>query len=824
MSNNSPLSRDLVFLDGRREGEKDAIDVVVYGIVNLRVDVKEARMLRGIASNLVRSISWAVRPKFANQPSVGALHSTGMAAASTVPSIVVYVTVPNHEVGKKLAESIVNEKLAACVNIVPDFWTSLVAYPGISASHTVVQKKVCCCPRPPACCPVIPAGVPCCPAPLGSLHYCLTLSGSAVPGWLFVVQRFKLGLLQSEPSKKPPMAARACEENPTRGSRAYSPSTHQSDSATSSPHHTAVTHFSASFAETNCGHHYSRDHPSLGNIRVAAPPCRSSPSLDGRPFSGYSFGSVSYDSPLEPTPSYPSQPLASPNFDSASIILIKKCIKRKRSPEPEAECIHFVDANDIADDEDSCEDENEVIKLDALYDLNPDLGVLEFLNLDTLVHPDLSLIKDIPLDKVYLDDIKSVSKETNLTLSTMKMNSEDSDLIVSPNRTTPNNSDLTLNNSDEDNLELEMSQMSLLPELHPAVIDPESIELTIITKPDPIDNINIILEDNNVNWSNFEPNLDNEPPLISVKPILGVAHLGLHLAKCVSPDLTHPISPCTDLNVREGISPYLPVTSLTVVPAFVLETLPHLLSLIPAGDSLGYPIVVMSHDPSPYCIPDSYILPSISSSFPITDHLSPSWMTLLDYPAATVRVSMTLAETAYRSSFVANDVFIAPPTPVPLNREILVCFLPMFKLCVSTIHANHHARQILDIACSLSRNFSQPHCSSEEGLLLSKASCLLSSDSNKSSLLSSPFGSLHYCLTLSGSAVPGLQSVYWWDGKVQTDSEELLIIKTRESLLNSLTEHVKANHEYEVPEVIALPINGGNDKYLEWIKNSTRDN
>ncbi|KAK8947108.1 hypothetical protein KSP39_PZI006397 [Platanthera zijinensis] len=71
--------------------------------------------------------------------------------------------------------------------------------------------------------------------------------------------------------------------------------------------------------------------------------------------------------------------------------------------------------------------------------------------------------------------------------------------------------------------------------------------------------------------------------------------------------------------------------------------------------------------------------------------------------------------------------------------------------------------------------------------------------------------------------VPGIQSVYWWEGKVQSDSEELLIIKTRESLLNPLTEHVKANHEYEVPEVIALPINGGNDEYLEWIKNSTRD-
>ncbi|KAI4366544.1 hypothetical protein MLD38_022408 [Melastoma candidum] len=71
--------------------------------------------------------------------------------------------------------------------------------------------------------------------------------------------------------------------------------------------------------------------------------------------------------------------------------------------------------------------------------------------------------------------------------------------------------------------------------------------------------------------------------------------------------------------------------------------------------------------------------------------------------------------------------------------------------------------------------------------------------------------------------VPGIESVYHWQGKIETDSEELLIIKTRKSLLEPLTRHVKANHEYEVPEVIALPILGGNDKYLEWIKSSTRD-
>ncbi|XP_073271922.1 protein CutA, chloroplastic isoform X2 [Primulina huaijiensis] len=70
--------------------------------------------------------------------------------------------------------------------------------------------------------------------------------------------------------------------------------------------------------------------------------------------------------------------------------------------------------------------------------------------------------------------------------------------------------------------------------------------------------------------------------------------------------------------------------------------------------------------------------------------------------------------------------------------------------------------------------------------------------------------------------VPGVESIYEWKGEIQTDSEELLIIKTRESLLEALTEHVKANHEYEVPEVIALPIIGGNLQYLEWLKNSTK--
>ncbi|XP_066342597.1 protein CutA 1, chloroplastic-like isoform X3 [Miscanthus floridulus] len=56
----------------------------------------------------------------------------------------------------------------------------------------------------------------------------------------------------------------------------------------------------------------------------------------------------------------------------------------------------------------------------------------------------------------------------------------------------------------------------------------------------------------------------------------------------------------------------------------------------------------------------------------------------------------------------------------------------------------------------------------------------------------------NYILSLV-SLFAGIESVYWWEGKVQSDAEELLIIKTRESLLDALTEHVKANHEYDVP-------------------------
>lgn len=66
--------------------------------------------------------------------------------------------------------------------------------------------------------------------------------------------------------------------------------------------------------------------------------------------------------------------------------------------------------------------------------------------------------------------------------------------------------------------------------------------------------------------------------------------------------------------------------------------------------------------------------------------------------------------------------------------------------------------------------------------------------------------------------VPGVRSFYRWEGAVQDDNEVLLIAKTREALLPALTARVGALHPYDVPEVIALPITGGSERYLTWLR------
>ncbi|TGZ66537.1 hypothetical protein CRM22_005262 [Opisthorchis felineus] len=69
--------------------------------------------------------------------------------------------------------------------------------------------------------------------------------------------------------------------------------------------------------------------------------------------------------------------------------------------------------------------------------------------------------------------------------------------------------------------------------------------------------------------------------------------------------------------------------------------------------------------------------------------------------------------------------------------------------------------------------------------------------------------------------IPSIQSIYTWNGKVEKDSELLLLIKTQTSLMERVIETVKSNHPYECPEVIATEIKSGYPGYLQWITDST---
>ncbi len=65
--------------------------------------------------------------------------------------------------------------------------------------------------------------------------------------------------------------------------------------------------------------------------------------------------------------------------------------------------------------------------------------------------------------------------------------------------------------------------------------------------------------------------------------------------------------------------------------------------------------------------------------------------------------------------------------------------------------------------------------------------------------------------------VPRISSLFWWQDEVESAQESLLIVKSRASVLNQIVDLVKQHHSYDVPEIIALPIIGGNPDYLDWI-------
>jgi periplasmic divalent cation tolerance protein len=76
-------------------------------------------------------------------------------------------------------------------------------------------------------------------------------------------------------------------------------------------------------------------------------------------------------------------------------------------------------------------------------------------------------------------------------------------------------------------------------------------------------------------------------------------------------------------------------------------------------------------------------------------------------------------------------------------------------------------------------------------------------------------------LAACANIIKGIRSIYSWQGRIEDDTEVLMIVKTRRELFDSLKSKVKELHPYEVPEIIALPIIAGSDDYLKWLRGST---
>ncbi|HPA17672.1 MAG TPA: divalent-cation tolerance protein CutA [Verrucomicrobiae bacterium] len=68
----------------------------------------------------------------------------------------------------------------------------------------------------------------------------------------------------------------------------------------------------------------------------------------------------------------------------------------------------------------------------------------------------------------------------------------------------------------------------------------------------------------------------------------------------------------------------------------------------------------------------------------------------------------------------------------------------------------------------------------------------------------------------------GVESLYWWEGRIEQSAEILLVAKTVAGALESVERVVRENHPYECPEILALPVAEGAGRYLSWLRESVR--
>lgn len=74
------------------------------------------------------------------------------------------------------------------------------------------------------------------------------------------------------------------------------------------------------------------------------------------------------------------------------------------------------------------------------------------------------------------------------------------------------------------------------------------------------------------------------------------------------------------------------------------------------------------------------------------------------------------------------------------------------------------------------------------------------------------------CVTISGASL----SFYWWKEQISKEAEHILFMKTRAALFPELEKKLEEIHPYDVPEIIALPVQKGSANYLNWIEKETK--
>ena len=77
---------------------------------------------------------------------------------------------------------------------------------------------------------------------------------------------------------------------------------------------------------------------------------------------------------------------------------------------------------------------------------------------------------------------------------------------------------------------------------------------------------------------------------------------------------------------------------------------------------------------------------------------------------------------------------------------------------------------------------------------------------------------VEYHLAACVNLLPGIESVYRWQGQLQKDAEVLLMIKSRSADYADIEAAIRALHPYELPEIIAVPLSDGLPAYLDWVR------